>query len=43
MELLKELVKIEKVKWLRIQYAYPHTFTDELIDLIASEDKSVIM
>lgn len=38
-ELLKELVKIEKVKWLRIQYAYPHTFTDELIDLIASEDK----
>ena len=39
MELLKELVKIEKVKWLRIQYAYPHTFTDELIDLIASEDK----
>lgn len=38
-ELLKELVKIEKVKWLRIQYAYPHTFTDELIDLIASEEK----
>ena len=38
-ELLKELVKIEKVKWLRIQYAYPHTFSDELIDLIASEDK----
>lgn len=24
---------------MRIQYAYPHTFTDELIDLIASEDK----
>ena len=39
MELLKELVKIDKVKWLRIQYAYPHTFSDELIDLIASEDK----
>lgn len=38
-ELLKELAKIEKVKWLRIQYAYPHTFTDELIDLIATEDK----
>lgn len=38
-DLLKELVKIEKVKWLRIQYAYPHTFTDELIDLMASEDK----
>ena len=38
-ELLKELVKIDKVKWLRIQYAYPHTFTDELIDLIASEEK----
>lgn len=38
-ELLKELASIEKVQWLRIQYAYPHTFTDELIDLIASEDK----
>lgn len=37
--LLKELASIEKVKWLRIQYAYPHTFTDELIDLVASEDK----
>ncbi len=38
-ELLKELVKIDKVKWLRIQYAYPHTFSDELIDLIANEEK----
>lgn len=38
-ELLKELASIEKVQWLRIQYAYPHTFTDELIDLMASEDK----
>lgn len=38
-ELLKELASIEKVKWLRIQYAYPHTFTDELIDLMANEDK----
>lgn len=37
--LLKELATIEDVKWLRIQYAYPHTFTDELIDLIASEEK----
>ncbi len=38
-KLLRELAKIDKVKWLRIQYAYPHNFTDELIDLIASEEK----
>ena len=38
-ELLRELVKIESVHWLRIMYSYPQNFTDELIDLIASEPK----
>ena len=37
-ELLRELVKTD-VHWIRILYAYPRRFTDELIDLIASEEK----
>ena len=37
--LLRELVKIEKISWIRILYAYPQSFTDELIDIIASEEK----
>ena len=38
-ELLRELVAIEKVHWIRILYAYPRRFSDELIDLIAAEPK----
>ena len=37
-ELLRELVKTD-IHWIRILYAYPRRFTDELIDLIASEEK----
>ena len=37
-ELLRELVKVD-IHWIRILYAYPRRFTDELIDLIASEPK----
>ena len=37
--LLRELVKIDKDFWIRIMYAYPQNFSDELIDLIASEKK----
>jgi len=37
-ELLRELVKVD-VHWIRILYAYPRRFSDELIDLIASEPK----
>ena len=37
-ELLRELVKVD-VHWIRILYAYPRRFTDELIDLIAAEPK----
>lgn len=38
-DLLKELVKIDKLQWIRILYCYPKYFTDELIDLMASEPK----
>ncbi len=37
-ELLRALVKTD-VHWIRILYAYPKRFSDELIDLIASEEK----
>jgi ribosomal protein S12 methylthiotransferase len=37
--LLRELVKIEDLQWLRLLYAYPDGITDELLDLIAAEDK----
>ncbi|MBQ1506982.1 MAG: 30S ribosomal protein S12 methylthiotransferase RimO [Ruminococcus sp.] len=40
-KLLKELCKIEGLKWIRILYCYPDRITDELIDVIASEDKIV--
>ena len=38
-DLLKELVRIPNVRWIRILYAYPNNFTEELIDYIASEKK----
>jgi ribosomal protein S12 methylthiotransferase len=37
--LLRELVKIDDLAWLRLLYAYPDGITDELLDLIATEDK----
>ena len=40
-KLLKELCKIEKLKWIRVLYCYPERITDELIDVMASEDKIV--
>lgn len=38
-ELLKELVKINNHFWIRLLYTYPEHFNDELIDIIAGEDK----
>lgn len=40
-ELLKEIVKVDGIKWIRTLYSYPRFFSDELIDLIASEEKLV--
>jgi ribosomal protein S12 methylthiotransferase len=37
--LLKELCKIEGLEWIRILYCYPEEITDELIEVIQSEDK----
>ena len=37
--LLRELVKVEGVKWIRLFYMYPTYFTDELLDLITREKK----
>lgn len=37
--LLRELVKIDGLRWLRLLYAYPDGISDELIELIASEEK----
>lgn len=38
-ELLKELLKIDGIRWIRLLYCYPDRITDELIDLMAKEDR----
>lgn len=40
-KLLKRLCKIDDFKWIRVLYCYPDRVTDELIDVIAEEDKIV--
>nr|WP_093521944.1 30S ribosomal protein S12 methylthiotransferase RimO [Stigmatella erecta] len=37
-DLLKELVKVD-VRWIRLHYAYPRIFPDELIEVMATEKK----
>ena len=37
--LLGELVKLKKIKWIRLHYAYPESFPDGLIELMASDPK----
>ena len=37
--LLRELSKIEGIKWIRVLYCYPEEIYDELIDEIASNEK----
>ena len=39
--LLKELSKIDGIKWIRVLYCYPEEIYDELIDEIAINDKVV--
>ncbi len=39
--LLKELNKIENLNWIRVMYAYPTNFNDELMDAINTLDKVV--
>lgn len=38
-DLLKELAAIPQIRWIRLLYAYPNNFDDELIAYIAAEDK----
>ena len=40
-ELIRELCKIEELKWIRILYCYPEEITDELIGVIRDEPKVV--
>ena len=40
-QLLRELCKIDKLHWVRLHYLYPDEIDDELIDVIASEEKIV--
>ena len=39
--LLPELCKVEGVEWIRLHYAYPDQFSDELVEIIAREPKIV--
>ncbi|MFL5242781.1 MAG: 30S ribosomal protein S12 methylthiotransferase RimO [Gemmataceae bacterium] len=40
-ELLRELNKVEGLEWIRVLYAYPIYFTDELIETLATANKIV--
>ena len=40
-QLLRELCKIDGLKWIRTLYCYPERITDELLDTIATEEKLV--
>jgi len=38
-ELLRELNKVDGIEWVRVLYAYPEHFTDEVVDALASTAK----
>ena len=38
-QLLRELAKIEELQWIRLLYCYPEEITDELIEVIRTEEK----
>ncbi|EKU71680.1 30S ribosomal protein S12 methylthiotransferase RimO [Selenomonas sp. F0473] len=40
-ELLRKLARIEKISWIRVLYSYPKYFSDELIEVFATEPKVV--
>ena len=40
-ELLREICKIDGLKWVRLLYCYPEEITDELVETIANEEKVV--
>ena len=38
-DLLKELAKIDGIRWIRMLYTYPERITDELLEVMANEEK----
>ena len=38
-KLLSELVKVDKIEWIRVHYFYPEAITESLIDIMAKYDK----
>ena len=42
-ELMAELGKLEGLRWMRILYAYPSYFSEELIDEIAHNPKASLV
>ena len=38
-DLLKELVKVEGIEWIRLHYAFPSGFPEDVLDLIKNEEK----
>ena len=40
-ELLREICKIDGIRWVRILYCYPDRITDELLEVMAQEEKIV--
>ena len=40
-ELLRQMCQIDGIQWVRVHYLYPDEIDDELIDVIASEEKIV--
>jgi ribosomal protein S12 methylthiotransferase len=40
-ELLRKLCAIPQLKWVRVLYCYPERITDELLDVLAEEEKMV--
>jgi len=38
-KLLKELVKVEGIEWIRLHYAFPTGFPEDVLDVIAGEPK----
>jgi ribosomal protein S12 methylthiotransferase len=41
MELLRALVKIEDLRWIRLLYVYPENISDEFLEFFAKEEKIV--
>ena len=41
--LLRELCKIDGLRWIRLHYLYPHELDEELIEVIATEEKICLL